>query len=531
MSLDRRAIDRLVDLADVLAGAWSARARASTTPGCERALLRLAGVNGLDRNGRPLAWSVVDRYLTGRPERLPGGILSAFAVAALEYEAPPQDLALDVSAGTVDLGLEAELLAHPDRRADAEAEIARWAVAALDRIDANRTARRELVDVLGDPAQPWIAATVTEPEADDALVEARSLVAAGADLVRVDVPAGRELHDRLQAVGIELEPWHARPDARRRLRDPDDVAPAGSQRGLGRLREALDEAAAERRSFVRIGTSAPPLAAPEQAVVAAFERIDVIEADAMADIVDGIDPDRALADHAFAQRLTARAGGIVLAGAGPLVVGPDFARGTPSSAAILAGRALALQLVGVAMARANGVPAAQIVVGAIPPWVADAREPTLQAIAGVALRRRLFPDYSLAFDEPPLGTASAAAWPFLVSASLPAAGIPSAGGTALVIARSSRGSDAARIGSLRAAVRIGMAATGALAPPTLSGVSAEHADLILHAARDTLDRLANEGWRSVVGDAPAAVGVRGLGAGAVAERTDTFDPLAVRAPA
>ncbi|HEU4672511.1 MAG TPA: hypothetical protein VFS32_06380, partial [Candidatus Limnocylindrales bacterium] len=73
MTAEGRIVDRLVERADVLAAAWSARARTSTTPGCERAMLRLVGVSDLDRAGRPLAWSVVDRYLAGHPERLPGG--------------------------------------------------------------------------------------------------------------------------------------------------------------------------------------------------------------------------------------------------------------------------------------------------------------------------------------------------------------------------------------------------------------------------------------------------------------------------
>ena len=44
-------LDRLVGRAEALAGAWGARARASTTTGQERAILRLFGVHGgaLDR--------------------------------------------------------------------------------------------------------------------------------------------------------------------------------------------------------------------------------------------------------------------------------------------------------------------------------------------------------------------------------------------------------------------------------------------------------------------------------------------------
>ena len=56
-------LDRLMARADALAGAWGARARASTTIGQERAILRLFGVTGLDAAGRPLAGATVDRWL------------------------------------------------------------------------------------------------------------------------------------------------------------------------------------------------------------------------------------------------------------------------------------------------------------------------------------------------------------------------------------------------------------------------------------------------------------------------------------
>ena len=46
-------LDRVVARAEALAGAWGARARASTTVGQERALLRLFGITGLDAKGRP----------------------------------------------------------------------------------------------------------------------------------------------------------------------------------------------------------------------------------------------------------------------------------------------------------------------------------------------------------------------------------------------------------------------------------------------------------------------------------------------
>src|SRR3954470_17035500 len=100
-------IDRLAERAQTLAGAWAARAQASTTVGRERALLRMLGVGGLDAAGRPLAWSVVDRYLAGGPGRLSAGVLLPFAMGLVEYDLDPQRLALDIASGAVDLGLEA----------------------------------------------------------------------------------------------------------------------------------------------------------------------------------------------------------------------------------------------------------------------------------------------------------------------------------------------------------------------------------------------------------------------------------------
>src|SRR5258706_16370210 len=178
-------LDRLAERAETLAGAWAARARTSTTVGRERALLRMFGVAGLDAAGRPLAWAAVDRYMGGGRGRLAGGILLPFAMGLVEYDIDPQRLALDIASGAVDLGLEADLLNDPNRRALAEEEAHRLAAAATDRIDANRTARRELVDILGEPARPWIGAMIGQREIAGALASAGRTVPAGRDRVRV----------------------------------------------------------------------------------------------------------------------------------------------------------------------------------------------------------------------------------------------------------------------------------------------------------------------------------------------------------
>jgi hypothetical protein len=517
-------LDRLVDLAGTLAGAWGGRARSSTTIGQERAVLRLFGVHGLDSRGRPLAGEVVERYIGHDHTRLAGGIALPFAMALLEYDVPPQQLALDVSSGAIDLAMEGELLRQRDRRQVAEQEARRLAAAAIARIDANRTARRELMDLLGDAPRPWMGTTLVEARVESALSEAISRVVDGFDLIRVEVPVGRELAAGLTDAGVELPdwPWLETADGEEDRGADDETAPTGSQRGLADLRGVLDEIAAEKRRYVRLATAAPALAAPEQSVVASFERIDIVEADPMAEIVAGrVDPDRALADHAFAHRLLRRAGATVLVGAGPLIVAPDLAAGVPSDPATRAGRALALQLLGVALARGDRIPADQIMVGALPPWLTDETAPAARAAAEVALRLRLLPDHPLAFEEPSTVPERAEAWPFVLSGVMPAGAT-----AALVMRRATTGSMQGAALAGRAAVEVGQALAGTFGDRQLEGQALDHAQSVVAAAIRTLERLRDIGWRSVLGEGPSGGERPRIGADAVADRSEPFDPLA-----
>ncbi len=439
-------------------------------------------------------------------------------MALAEYDLDPQQLALDVASGAVDLGMEAALLREPDRRAIAEEEAGRLVSAAIERIDANRTARSELIDVFGEPRRPWIGAAIGEPDLAGALDEARAAVDAGGDLLDVEVPIGRELSERLRRAGLDAPVWQPR-SGTAETADALDLAPTGSQRALGGLRRALDEAAAQRRAYVRIGMAAPALGSPEGAIVAGFERIDVARSDPLGEIVDGrVAPDRALADHAFSQSLLARAGVAVVVGAGPLVVGPDLALGVPSEPAVRAGRALALQLMAVAIARGNGLPADQILIGALTPWLVDESEPIARATGEIALRRALLPDLGLVFDEPRLvGIAAAELWPALVAATQP-------GGATAAVIRYRPDGRALRGARVSALVAGQLAGTRVEAP--LAGSALAHARATADAALRTLERLADDGWRAVIGDSPADGSTSRFGADAVAERSESFDPLA-----
>ena len=305
---------------------------------------------------------------------------------------------------------------------------------------------------------------------------------------------------------------------------PGQPIPTGAQRALHVLRRFVDEAGARRRGYVRLMTDAPALAAPDQAVVAAFERIDVVVADPMREIIAGrVDPDRALADHVFAHRLLARAGTTVLVPAGPLLVARDLVSGRPSDPATRAGRALALQLLAVALARRDGLPAQSVAVGALPDWLVEEPDAPARAAAEVALRRILLPEHPLAFVEGAVRGDLVGTWHAIVAALLPDAG------EVLAVVRQP-GSTAPGTAQTRAAATVAASLAASREVPELRGVAVDHADRAVAAALATLAGLEDGGWGSLV-DQPLGIDVARLGADAVAERTEPFDPLAIAEPA
>lgn len=509
----------LRERAAALAGPLHEAARASTTVACERAVLRLFGVAGLDRNGRPLALEVVERFAELGPSRLGGGVALPFAAAAHEYDLGPQELALEIASGHVDLGLEADLLREPANRAAAERLVGEWLTGAWERFDANRTARGELRAILGDGAETMLGVDMGDATAGAVAARAGELVAGGSELIRVRVPRDRELR---RGLGEELDP-------------PDEAgdelqAPAGSQRGLAVLRRALDEAAAAQGRYVRLASESLGLAAPDQAVVAGFERVDLVCCDPLESIVEfGVEPARAFTDHAFALEVHGRCGSQLALGPGPLAVAPEMARGEPIDPPTRSGRALGLQALALELTRLGPLPPERVLLGGAP---RDLRvESRTLGMAEVALRRLVFPDHPLLFvDSAGPGEGWAVALGAWVAGGPPPAVVlrpaPPAGGVA---------------GSLRH-VRVALAAARWLDEArglgALKGPALEHASASLGVALATLRGIANEGWEwllSVGPGAPAAPGGRvearngaWLSASGPVPRRDAYDLFAKR---
>jgi hypothetical protein len=113
--------------------------------------------------------------------------------------------------------------------------------------------------------------------------------------------------------------------------------------------------------------------------------------------------------------------------------------------------------------------------------------------------------------------AAAELWPALAAAVQ-----PGPRPTAAIVRRSP---STATIRATRVAARIAGDVAAATEPVRLSGVALEHARETAASALGTIERLADDGWRAVIGDGPADAADIRLGADAVAERSDPFDPL------
>ncbi|MBA3777944.1 MAG: hypothetical protein H0X16_01310 [Chloroflexi bacterium] len=454
----------------------------STTVATERAVLRLFGVTGLAPTGRPLALEVVDRFAQLGPGRLAGGIGLPFAAAALEYDLDPQQLATAIALGHVDLGLEVELLHEQEKRAAADASVAEWLDSAWERLDANRTARSELLDVLGDRPIPWIGADLEPSSAGDAAQAAWKLVETGADLIRTRVPRDRELR---QVLGEEVDPAT---DA-----EAPAQAPAGSQRGLTLLRAALDEMGAEHGRYIRLATRALGLAAPEHAVVAGFERVDIVYVDPVESIVElGVDPDRAFADHLFALELLRRSGSWLALGPGPVALAPELASGMPPSWATRSGRALAMQALSVEIALSRGLEPERILIGAVPrDLLTDAASLQL-GLPEVSLRRLLFQGHPLVFEESE-GVGSIPGWWVYLTAWTAGNDLP-----ALVLRQAPSVEQSGSLADVRRAAEAGSSLSAGRELGGLTGEALTHAGATLDAALETVRSLAGNGWAALL---------------------------------
>ena len=219
-----------------------------------------------------------------------------------------------------------------------------------------------------------------------------------------------------------------------------------------------------------------------------------------------------MADHVFACRVLAHAGMDLLVPAGPLVVVQDLQSGVASSPAIRSGRALAIQMLAVALAEGAGVARHRITVAGLPSWLADERGATGHAVAELAVRRAVFAGCDVALVEPDGSADAATAWRFLATV------LVADGRVDMVIARR-----ADELAGLRDGLAMAAGVRASRDAGVMTVLAGAYRDAVLEAAGRELDALEAGGWAAIIGDLLETVA--GEPHAGVALRTDGFNPL------
>jgi beta-lysine 5,6-aminomutase alpha subunit len=268
------------------------QAQRHTTVSVERAVLRLAGLEGADVEGIPWVNRLVD--VVREQVGLEHGIALPVWDAMLREGDDLTTLAQRAAAGSVDFRI-------PEGKASVYAgRIARKDVSAgIRRIDANRRQRDRLIGKYADPPAPWIYLIVATGDIYEDIPQAQAAAREGADVIAVIRSTGQSLLDYVPE-GPTREGY---------------AGTYATQANFRLMRSALDVTSKELGRYVRLTNYASGLCMPEIATLAGLERLDMMLNDSMYGILfRDINPIRTFVDQRFSRQVHARAGIIINTG-------------------------------------------------------------------------------------------------------------------------------------------------------------------------------------------------------------------------
>ncbi|MGN6687953.1 MAG: lysine 5,6-aminomutase subunit alpha [Actinomycetales bacterium] len=269
-------------------------ARTHTTVSVERAVLRMAGLEGADAEGIPWVNRLVDtvREQVGLEH---GVALPVWDALVSDGGGDLTVLAQKAAAGSVRFRV-------PDKRDAGRARTAarRAARSGVRNVDARRKERDRLIKRIGDaPRQPWIYLIVATGDIYEDIPQAQAAAREGADIIAVIRSTGQSLLDYVPE-GATREGY---------------AGTYATQENFRLMRAALDDVSRELGRYVRLTNYASGLCMPEIATLAGLERLDMMLNDSMYGILfRDINPIRTFVDQRFSRQVHARAGIIINTG-------------------------------------------------------------------------------------------------------------------------------------------------------------------------------------------------------------------------
>ena len=346
-------------------------ARTNTTVSVERAVLRLAGLQGADSDGMPWVNRLVDavRESTGLEHGVALPAWDALTAGGYRNLAQVADAAAH---GKVQFRIPDGGAAKQARQA-ASAALTRG----IARIDANRARRQELIAQTSEPRKPWIYLIVATGDIYEDIPQAQAAAREGADIIAVIRSTGQSLLDYVPE-GPTREGF---------------AGTYATQENFALMRAALDETSHELGRYVRLTNYASGLCMPEIASLAGLERLDMMLNDCMYGIIfRDINPRRTFIDQRFSRQIHARAGIIINTGEDNYL--------TTADAVDAAHTVVVSQLMNEFFGREAGLADSQLGLGhafEINPNVPDS---FLLELAHAQLVRELFPDAPLKYMPP-----------------------------------------------------------------------------------------------------------------------------------
>jgi beta-lysine 5,6-aminomutase alpha subunit len=267
-------------------------AKRHTTVSVERAVLRLAGLEGADVEGIPWVNRLVDvvREDAGLEHGVSLPVWDAMRRTGDDLLTVAQKAAAGSVTFRVPEGTDATKAAKASR-----AQVA----AGIRRIDTSRRQRDKLIARYGQPPAPWIYLIVATGDIYEDMPQAQAAAREGADVIAVIRSTGQSLLDYVPE-GPTREGY---------------AGTYATQANFRLMRAALDETSKELGRYVRLTNYASGLCMPEIASLAGLERLDMMLNDSMYGILfRDINPVRTFVDQRFSRQIHARAGIIINTG-------------------------------------------------------------------------------------------------------------------------------------------------------------------------------------------------------------------------
>lgn len=340
-----------------------------TTVSVERSILRLLGVDGVDKYQVPIVNRLVDDCQ--EDGNLSCGISRHLAGAMKE-----SGLDLPAFLAAYQSGKVLFRQVTPASSEDTLVILKPWIDQGLATIREQKAARDQWIKKYGTP-KTQIYVIVATGNIHEDVIQAQAAARAGADIIAVIRSTGQSLLDYVP-YGITTEGFGGT---------------YATQANFRLMRQALDDVSQEVGRYIRLVNYASGLCMPEIAAMAALERLDILLNDSMYGIIfRDINMQRTFIDQNFSRLINAYAGILINTGEDNYL--------TTSDAVEEAHTVLASQFINEAFAKKAHLPASLMGLGHAFEIDPEIENSFLYEIAQAEMAREIFPDAPLKYMPP-----------------------------------------------------------------------------------------------------------------------------------